>query len=204
MLASGILSRHNVTVQLLTTVLPVGATVFVAVMGYVQWRGGERRRVQNELARQDLEQTELRRAARGPYDQQRLEALKNLLDKLNALEIQSRWNKGGRDLRAEVPKINTFLIQNGAVLTDEERRLARQFLEGLTWIDHHEADRGRKWQEERERNLAEHGVDIGSYEDSWNQTGPLIGMDEAGQAMQQWSSARMALEARLRDALRGM
>ncbi|MBY8846915.1 hypothetical protein [Streptomyces sp. SP2-10] len=193
--------------ELLTAALPVGATVFVAIVGYLQWRRSERRQAENETARQVLEHAERRRIARGPYDQQRLEALQELLDKLRELEIQSRWNAGGQDLRAEVPKINTFLIKHGEVLENEERRLAQQFLEGLTWIDHREAEERRRWEEQREQELSEHGADIGSYESSWERTGPLPPPDrihEAHQAVQKWTSARDALEERLRKALQGM
>lgn len=197
-------SRHNVSVELLTAVLPVGATVFVAIMGYLQWRRSEQRQAENETARQELEQAERRRIARGLHDQRRLEALQELLDKLRELEIQSRWNAGGQDLRAEVPKINTFLIQHGEVLEDEERRLAQQFLEGLTWIDHHEAEERRRWDEQREQQLSAHGSDIGSYESSWVHTGPLPPFGEVDQAVQKWTSARAALEERLRKALQGM
>ncbi|MFC9061906.1 hypothetical protein ACFTXB_28305 [Streptomyces sp. NPDC057074] len=88
--------------ELLTVVLPVSATVFVAIVGYLQWRRSERRQGENETVRQELEQAERRRIAREPFDQQRQEALQELLDKLRELEIQSRWNAGGQDLRAEV------------------------------------------------------------------------------------------------------
>ncbi|MEV6840942.1 hypothetical protein AB0N17_41805 [Streptomyces sp. NPDC051133] len=91
--------------ELLTAALPVSATVLVAIVGYLQWRRSERRQAESETVRHELEQAERRRIARGPYDQKRLEALQELLDKLRDLEIQSRWNAGGRDLRAEVPKI---------------------------------------------------------------------------------------------------
>ncbi|MEU9397567.1 hypothetical protein AB0D86_47305 [Streptomyces sp. NPDC048324] len=190
--------------ELLTVALPVGATVFVAIVGYLQWRRSEQRQAENETARQELEQAERRRIARGPYDQQRLQALRQLVDQLRELEIESRWNAGGQDLRAEVPKINTFLIQHGEVLEDEERRLAQQFLEGLTWIDHHEAEERHRWEERREQWLSTHGCDIGSYESSWETTGPLPSFGEVHQAVQKWTSARDALEERLRRALRGM
>lgn len=190
--------------EILTAALPVGATVFVAIVGYLQWRRSEQRQAENETARQELEQAERRRIARGPYDQQRLKALQELLDRLRELEIQSRWNGGGKDLRAEVPKINTFLIQRGEVLEDEECRLAQQFLEGLTWIDRREAEERRRWDEQREQELSAHGIDIGSYESSWKQTGPLPPFDEVHQAVQKWTSARDALEDRLRKALQGM
>ncbi|MFA3842899.1 hypothetical protein [Streptomyces aureus] len=182
----------------------MGATVFVALVGYLQWRRSERRKAENETARQDLEQAERRRIARELYDQQRLEALQELLDKLRELEIQSRWNAGGQDLRAEVPKLNTFLIQHGEVLEDEECRLAQQFLEGLTWIDHREADERRRWDEQREQELSAHGSDIGSYESSWERTVHLPPFDEVHHAVQKWTSARDALEERLRKALQGM
>ncbi len=185
----------------------MGATVFVAIVGYLQWRGSERRQAENETARQELEQAERRRIARGPYAQQRLEALQELVDKLRELEIQSRWNAGGQDLRAEVPKINTFLIKHGEVLEDEERRLAQQFLEGLTWIDQREAEERRRWEEQREQELSVYGIDIGSYESSWERTGRLPPPDrvhEALQVVQKWTSARDALEERLRKALQGM
>ncbi|MFI2641902.1 hypothetical protein [Streptomyces sp. NPDC018610] len=190
--------------ELLTAVLPVGATVFVAVMGYLQWRRSERRQAENEAARRELEQAERRRIARGTYDRQRLEALRELLDKLRELEVQSRWNPGGRDLRAEVPKINGFLIRHGEVLEDEDRRLAQQFLKGLTWIDHHEADERREWEERREQQLAEHGLDIGSYESSWARTESLDWIADSQDAVRRWTSARAALEERLRKALQGL
>ncbi|MEU6621949.1 hypothetical protein ABZ926_14410 [Streptomyces litmocidini] len=190
--------------ELLIAALPVGATVFVAIVGYLQWRRSERRQAGSEAARQELEQAERCRAVRGPYDQLRLEALQGLLDKLRELEIQSRWNAGGRDLRAEVPKINTFLIKHGEVLEDEEHRLAQQFLEGLTWIDHHEAEGRRTWEEQREQELAEHGSDIGPYESSWERTEKLVWIPAANQAVRKWTSARAALEERLRKALQGM
>ncbi|QXJ20735.1 hypothetical protein AGRA3207_001500 [Actinomadura graeca] len=178
--------------------------MFVAIMGYLQWRGGERRRVQSEVARQELEQAELRRTASGAYNQQRLEVLRELLDKLHDLEIQSRLDAKERDLRAELPRINTFLIKHGTTLTEEEHQLTRQFLEALTWIDHVKTQERARWEEERARRLAEEGVDIGSYEDSWALTGPIAPLDGAAWALQQWASARDALEDRLRDALRGM
>ncbi|MEV5308945.1 hypothetical protein, partial [Streptomyces diastaticus] len=89
-------------------------------------------------------------------------------------------------------------------LEDEERRLAQQFLEGLTWIDHHEAEERRRWDEQREQQLSAHGSDIGSYESSWVHTGPLPPFGEVDQAVQKWTSARAALEERLRKALQGM
>ncbi|MEU2554485.1 hypothetical protein ABZ589_22805 [Streptomyces sp. NPDC013313] len=190
--------------ELLTAALPVSATLLVAIMGYLQWRRSERRQAESEMARHELEQAERRRVARGPYDQQRLEALRKLLDKLRELEIQSRWNAGGRDLRAEVPKINTFLIKHGEVLEDEDRRLTQQFLEGLTWIDHHAAEDRRRWEERREQELAAHGTDIGQYESSWVRTERLTWVGDADQAVRKWTSARAALEERLRKALQGM
>jgi hypothetical protein len=176
-------------VEVLIVVLPVGATVFVAIVGYLQWRRSERRQAENEAVRHELEQAERRRIAREPYDQRRREALQELVDRLHELEIQSRWNAGGRDLRAEVPKINTFLIKHGAVLEDEERELTRQFLEGLTWIDHYEAENRRKWKQEREQKLAEDDVDIGSYESTWLNTGPLTVPTASREAARKWTSA---------------
>ncbi|MCQ6553627.1 hypothetical protein NPS70_10515 [Streptomyces sp. C10-9-1] len=190
--------------EILTAALPVGATVLVAIVGYLQWRRSEQRQADIETARQEMEQAERRRVARGPYDQQRLEALQKLLEKLRELEIQSRWNGGGQDLRAEVPKINTFLIRHGEVLDDEERRLTRQFVEGLTWIDRREAEERLRWDERREQQLSAYGIDIGPYGSSWGQTGPLPPFDEAHQAVQKWTSARDALEERLRQVLQGM
>ncbi|WP_416483465.1 hypothetical protein [Streptomyces sp. CL12] len=190
--------------ELLTAALPVSATVLVAIVGYLQWRRSERRQAENERVRQELEQAERRRIARGPYDQQRLEALQELLDKLRELEVQSRWNAGGQDVRAEVPKINTFLIKHGEVLEDEDYRLAQQFLEGLTWIDRHAAEDRRRWEEQREQELAAHGTDIGQYESSWERTERLTWIGDADRAVRKWTSARAALEERLRKALQGM
>ncbi|QHF94995.1 hypothetical protein DEH18_15295 [Streptomyces sp. NHF165] len=189
--------------DLVTAALPVGATVFVAILGYLQWRRSERRQAENETVRRELEQTDRRRTAREPYDQRRREALQELLDALRELEIRSRWNAGGQDLRAEVPKVNTFLIRHSEVLDDEERRLTREFLDGLTWIDHHEADNRRRWEERRERQRAAHGTDIGPYESSWASTEPLPWLDGAQAAARKWNSARDALEERLRNALQG-
>lgn len=190
--------------ELVTAALSVNATVLVAIMSCLQWRRSERRQAENEAVRQELERSERRRAARGPYDQKRLEALQELLQALRELEIQSRWHPGGQDLRAEIPKINTFLIRHSEVLDDEEHRLAQQFLEGLTWIDHHTAEDRRTWEEERERDFAEHGIDIGPYENSWVTTRSSPDLTEINAAAQKWKSARDALEERLRKALQGM
>ncbi|MGW1818890.1 hypothetical protein ACWCQM_35680 [Streptomyces sp. NPDC002125] len=190
--------------DLVTVVLPVGATLVVAIMGYLQWRRSERRQAVNETALRELAQADRRSAARGRYYQQRLQALQELLEQLRELEIQSRWNAGGRDLRAEVPKINAFLIKRGEVLEDEERQLARQFLAGLTWIDQHQAEDRLRWDERRERERAAHGVDIGPYESSWESTEGLDWVPEANEAAQKWMSARDALEERLRQALQGL
>jgi hypothetical protein len=190
-------------VELLTTSLPVGATVFVAIVGYVQWRRGERRQAENELARLELEHSERRRTARAPYSQRRLEALQELISSLRELEIQSRRNTGSQDLRAEVPRINTFLIQHGEVLEDEERLLAQQFLEGLMEIDRVLVE-GRRREEDERQELAGRGIDMESLETSWTQTGKLPLVPEIMHGAQKWESAQLALEERLRQALQGI
>ncbi|MFI9329327.1 hypothetical protein ACIGZJ_17505 [Kitasatospora sp. NPDC052868] len=176
----------------------------VALLGYLQWKRTEDRQAATEAANLRLAEIERTRALRVVYQQERLQALRELTQMLKAMELASRWHVGGHDMRSEEPRLNAFLITHRAVLTDEEKELALQFFEGLTWIDR-EVERDRlNWERERQSGLESGGIDIGSYESSWGTTREQSGLADAWSFERRWRSASAALDARLRDALQGM
>ncbi|MER7689917.1 hypothetical protein [Streptomyces sp. NPDC097610] len=190
--------------ETLSIVLPVAATVSVAALAFFQWARSEKRQAGNDQATRQALDIEQRRNLAAPFRQERAAALRALIDTLKQLELNSRWNAGSQDMRAEIPKLNSFLIQNRALLGQYECELARQFLEGLTWIDQYQEQRRDSWREYRQSEIESGRADPGEYESSWADTRASdIPHAEMWEAVRKWESAGEALESRLRDVLQG-
>ncbi|MFI6288365.1 hypothetical protein ACIBCM_27075 [Streptomyces sp. NPDC051018] len=190
--------------DVLSIALPVAATLLVAALAFFQWARTEKRQASNERATRQALEMEQRGTLEAPFREQRTAALQALIDKLKQYELNSRWNTGGQDLRAEIPVLNTFLIQKRALLREDELELARQFLEGLTWIDHHEEQRRESWRAYRQSRIDSGHADPGDYESTWADTGVSdIPIEEMWEAARKWQSAGEELEARLRSVLQG-
>ncbi|MFD8525117.1 hypothetical protein ACFV2D_34660 [Streptomyces capillispiralis] len=194
--------------EVVAAVCSLAATLIVASFTYAQWRRTEKRQTEHEAANLSITEGEQRRASRAAYREARIQALRELTQTLKTMELESRWKEGGHDMRSEEPKLNSFLITHSAVLTHEESELARQFFEGLTWIDL-AAERYRlKWERERRATLEASGIDIGPVESSWGTTRSDVlpsddNIHDMFNAHQKWQSASQALDERLRDALQG-
>lgn len=191
---------HTRAMSVLSVALPVAGTLLVALLGYLQWRRTERHKVRIDTANFQSVDQERARTAANLYRQQRIRALQELVSTLKSLELESRWNSGGHDLRGEIPHLNSFLIRHGAVLDGEDCRLARDFLDGLTWIDHYIEGETANWEKTRGEILERTGHDIGSYNENseWCLTGPGPPQEVIAEIQ-----ASVALESRLRDALQG-
>jgi hypothetical protein len=200
--------EHTGGMEVVAAVCSLVATLIVASFSYAQWRRTERRQTEHEAANLRITESEQLRALRARYQEERIQALRELIQMLKTMELESRWKGGGHDMRSEEPKLNSFLITHSAVLTDDESELARQFLEGLTWIDH-AAERYRlKWERERRATLEASGIDIGPVESSWGTTRSDVlpsgdNLHDMFNAHRKWQSASKALDERLRDALQG-
>ncbi|MEV6316234.1 hypothetical protein [Streptomyces sp. NPDC051776] len=194
--------------EVVAAVCSAVAALMVALLSYAQWRRTEKRQAEFEAANLRIAESERLRAMGATYREERIQALRELNEMLKTMELESRWKGGGHDMRSEEPKLNSFLIRHRAVLADDEHELARQFLEGLTWIDG-AAERYRsKWEQERQATLEASGIDIGPVESSWETTrSDVLPSDDNVQDMfyahQKWRSASNALDERLRDALQG-
>ncbi|WP_369244173.1 hypothetical protein [Streptomyces sp. R41] len=187
----------------LSIALPVVATAMVAALGFLQWARTEKRQARNEHAARQALETEQRRTLAAPFRQERAAALRALIDMLKQYELKSRWNAGNQDLRAEIPKLNSFLIQNRALLREYECELARQFLEGLTWIDRYQEQRREDWSEYRQSEIRSGRPDPGEHESAWEDTRTLDIPLEMWEVVRKWKSAGEALESCLRDVLQG-
>lgn len=189
----------------LSIVLPVAATVLVAALAFVQWSRTERRQARNELATRQALDAEQRRTMAVPFNQERAAVLRALIDTLNTYELNSRWHAGNQDMRAEIPRLNGFLIENRALLGEYERDVARQFLEALVWIDDYQEQRRGSWEEHRRSEARAGRPDPGDYESSWADTRSDFDLSptEMWEAVRKWETAREILESRLRDVLQG-